>query len=79
MGFDPRGVGYLYYLSRWGYGCIDPEVIEVDGLPDWRKRAKRFEPHPAYRRQLEWKLSGEELKHVESDLEEEGILKPTGT
>jgi len=78
MGFNPRNVGYLYYLSRWGYGCIDPEMIEVEGLPDWRTRAKRFEPHPTYRRQLEWRLSEEELRLVERELEEEGLLKPKG-
>ena len=75
MGFDPRSVGYLHYLSRWGYGCVDPERIDVEGLPDWRSRAKRFEPHPTYRHQLEWKLSEDELRRVERELEEEGVLK----
>jgi len=78
MGFDPRSVGYLYYLSRWGYGCIDPERIEVEGLPDWRARAKRFEPHPTYRYQLEWRLSEDELRRVERELEEEGLLRREG-
>ena len=75
MGFDPLSIGYLHYLSRWGYGCADSERIEVEGLPDWRSRVKRFEPHPTYRHQLEWRLGEDELKRVERELEEGGALK----
>lgn len=75
MGVDPRSVGYLHYLSRWGYGCVNPESIEVEGLPDWRSRAKRFKLHPTYRYQLEWRLDESELKRVERELEEEGVLR----
>lgn len=63
MGFDPRNIGYLHLLSEWGYGCIDPARIKAVGLPDWLSRARKFQPHPSYHWQLEWKV--EEVYRVE--------------
>lgn len=54
MGFNPGDIGYLYLLSRWGYGEIDPEKINIvgDGLSTV---ATVFKPHKNFKRQLEWK------------------------
>lgn len=75
MGFDPRSVGYLYYLSRWGYGCIDPAAFRVVGLGDWRSRVRRFRPHSTYREQLNWRIGGEQLRRIEGELLEEGVIR----
>ena len=60
MGFDPRDIGYLYYLSEWGYGSLTPEGVEVVGVDDWRGLVSRFKPHRTYLSQLNWRLSREE-------------------
>jgi uncharacterized protein (DUF362 family) len=63
MGFNPLEVGYLYYLNDWGVGEAEAEKIEVLGVPT-AEVSRRFKPHRAYREQLEWKLSKEELKRL---------------
>lgn len=75
MGFNPLDIGYLYYLSKWGYGSIDPNCIEVIGLRDWRLYAKNFQPHPSFHRQLEWRLRSDELVKVEEELVNEGVIR----
>jgi len=53
MGFDPRKIGYLYFLTSWGYGEIDPHKIRIVGEElDYVKT--RFKPHRSYRQQLSW-------------------------
>jgi len=54
MGFDPRDIGYLYFLAKWGYGVIDPEKIPVIGEKLENIRT-RFKPHTTYKSQLMWK------------------------
>lgn len=66
MGFDPGSIGYLYHLSSWGYGCIEPEAMKVVGLTDWLSRARRFQPHPSYHRQLDWRVEKEGIVGSES-------------
>ena len=58
MGFDPALVGYLQYCRQLGLGVGDVGQIEVVGnvAPDDARRP--FAPHPAYRRQLAWRLDG---------------------
>ncbi len=75
MGFDPRDIGYLNYLSEWGYGRIDPEEIKVVGVEDWLRYRKRFKPHSTYRYQLNWRLTSEEKKRVEEELYDLGIRR----
>lgn len=75
MGFNPLDVGYLYYLSKWGYGVADLSGVEVVGLRDWRLYAKSFQPHPSFRRQLEWRLSPDELAKIEEELADEGVIR----
>jgi len=54
MGFNPRDIGYLYFLAKWGYGEIDPEKIPTVGEKLENVRT-RFKPHSTYKRQLSWK------------------------
>lgn len=54
MGFDPRDIGYLYFLNRWGYGEIDPGKIEVVGEKLESLRTS-FKPHRTHQQQLSWK------------------------
>ncbi|MCD6312209.1 MAG: DUF362 domain-containing protein [Thaumarchaeota archaeon] len=56
MGFDPRDIGYLYFLNRWGYGEIDPKKIEILG-ERLESIKTSFKPHRTYRQQLSWKKS----------------------
>jgi len=54
MGFNPRDIGYLYFLTKWGYGEIDPHKIPIVGerLEDIMTK---FRPHDTYKKQLSWK------------------------
>ncbi|MCD6195877.1 MAG: DUF362 domain-containing protein [Staphylothermus sp.] len=54
MGFDPRDIGYLYFLAKWGYGGIDPDKIPIIGEKIENIKT-RFKPHSKYERQLRWK------------------------
>lgn len=56
MGFDPRDIGYLYFLNKWGYGEINPEKIKILGERLENIRTS-FKPHRTYRQQLSWKKS----------------------
>ncbi|RLF24878.1 MAG: hypothetical protein DRN15_01180 [Thermoprotei archaeon] len=53
MGFNPRDVGYLYYLGKLGYGEIDPSKIHVVGK-DPASFRKNFRPHKLIKEQLQW-------------------------
>jgi len=54
MGFNPKDIGYLYFLNRWGYGEIDPEKIRVVGVSiDEVKTC--FKPHRTIDQQYSWK------------------------
>ncbi|MEM1508471.1 MAG: DUF362 domain-containing protein [Thermofilaceae archaeon] len=75
IGFNPFDIGYLYYISKWGYGSIGPNDIKVVGLQDWRLYAKSFQPHPNFQRQLEWRLRSDELVKVEEELVDEGVIR----
>lgn len=53
MGFDYKGIGYLSYLVRMGFGNGDPEMIELLGdNPEVHRR--RFKPHSLYEWQKTW-------------------------
>jgi len=54
MGFNPRNIGYLYYLHEWGYGEIDPSKINHIGEEPEKLKVK-FKPHHTYHKQLNWK------------------------
>lgn len=54
MEFNPRDIGYLYFLNRWGYGEIDRERIAILGEKLENIRT-RFKPHKTYQQQLSWK------------------------
>ncbi len=54
MGFNPEDIGYLYFLTKWGYGEIKPEKIPIVGEKLENIKTK-FKPHSAYREQLTWK------------------------
>lgn len=69
IGFDPRDIGYLNYLSEWGYGCIDPSQLKIVGVEDWQSYQKQFQPHSAYYSQLNWQLTPSEKRRVEKELE----------
>jgi len=60
MGFNPGDIGYIYLLSKWGYGEIDPKKINVVG-DDLSTIITAFKPHRDFKRQLEWK------KHLRMD------------
>jgi len=56
MGFNPSDVGYLYFLSKWGYGEIDPnKLLEKVIGDDPRSFRRKFKPHFTYEEQLRWK------------------------
>ncbi|OYT62687.1 MAG: hypothetical protein B6U69_01195 [Thermofilum sp. ex4484_15] len=55
MGFDPKEVGYLYYLWRKGLGNIEVDKIRVIGEEPSKLRLK-FKPHPTYLQQLNWRI-----------------------
>lgn len=69
MGFDPSEIGYFYYLHKWGYGEINPDMMRVESGFDWRSYRTRFRPHRLYREQLEWRLTPEEERKVGKELE----------
>lgn len=54
MGFNPSDIGYLYLLSKWGYGEIDPSKINIIG-ENISAVATTFKPHRDFKKQLEWK------------------------
>ncbi len=54
MGFNPYNIGYLYILSKWGYGELDPRKIKTISLSIEQVKVK-FKPHPDYKIQLSWK------------------------
>ena len=61
MGFDPRNIGYLHYLSRLGYG----EIIGIEAIcHELRGIKTRFMPHSTYTQQLAWRLP----KEMEQDI-----------
>jgi len=66
MGFNPTNIGYLYYLSRLGFGDI--EHIELNGLSIEDIKTS-FKPHRTYRKQLNWKLDSETEKTVLKQIE----------
>ena len=55
MGFEPKDVGYLYYLWKRGRGEIEVDKIKVIGEDPSKLRVK-FKPHPTYQAQLGWKV-----------------------
>lgn len=57
MGFDPKRIGYIYYLSRLGFGRV--ENIEVRGVA-LSSISSNFEPHYLFKEQLKWKLPSNE-------------------
>ncbi len=61
MGFDPTNIGYLYYLSRLGFG--DTEYIKLDGFTIEDIKTS-FKPHRTYQKQLDWKLDSETEKTI---------------
>ncbi|MEM1541941.1 MAG: DUF362 domain-containing protein [Ignisphaera sp.] len=54
MGFNPSDVGYLFFLSRWGYGEVDIKRIKILGENIDTIRSP-FKPHRSYKEQLIWK------------------------
>ncbi|MEM2028296.1 MAG: DUF362 domain-containing protein [Candidatus Bathyarchaeia archaeon] len=54
MGFNPSDIGYLYLLSKWGYGEIDPKKINIIG-ENLNTVKTIFKPHRDFKNQLEWK------------------------
>ena len=60
MGFDPQQIGYLSYCHQMGLGEGDVAAIETVGnvLPEAVRR--KFNPHPAFRRQERWRLDNAE-------------------
>ncbi len=54
MGFNPSDIGYLYLLSAWNCGEINPDKINILGENlDAVKTA--FKPHGDFRNQVGWK------------------------
>jgi len=56
MGFNPGDVGYLYFLSKWGYGEIDMSRVDIVG-ESIESVKTTFKPHYSYGQQLSWKQS----------------------
>lgn len=50
MGLNPEDIGYLYYLGQEGFGDYS-----LEGLVGDRLEVKRFEMHPTYNIQRQWK------------------------
>ncbi|MEM1678375.1 MAG: DUF362 domain-containing protein [Ignisphaera sp.] len=64
MGFNPSDIGYLYFLSRWGYGEIDVSRINIVG--DNIESIKTvLKPHSTYRDQLIWKKNLDRVSKLE--------------
>ena len=61
MGFDPRSIGYLYYLNKLGFGEIN---VYDKSHYDLAKIKTSFKPHDKYEEQLRWKLDPEEEKII---------------
>lgn len=55
MGFDPKDVGYLYWCQKNGLGEGDLSKIEIVGNTTLNECRKKFNPHPYYKEQLNWK------------------------
>ncbi|MBS7653694.1 DUF362 domain-containing protein [Candidatus Bathyarchaeota archaeon] len=54
MGFNPSDVGYLYLLSKWDHGELNPEKINIIGEGIDAVRTI-FKPHRDFRNQISWK------------------------
>jgi uncharacterized protein (DUF362 family) len=60
MGFAPERVGYLQYCGQLGLGVGSLEQIDTVGNLALDEARRIFEPHPTYKRQLQWQLDGAE-------------------
>jgi uncharacterized protein (DUF362 family) len=60
MGFDPKRVGYLQYCRQMRLGVGTLDRIDVVGGVVLDQAQCSFEPHPIFRRQLQWHLEGAE-------------------
>ena len=78
MGFDPEQVGYLQYCRRLGLGVGAVGEIEVVGNVTPVDVRRPFVPHPAYRRQLAWRLDGVEQYLAETCTvqRDNGVTRP---
>ena len=56
MGFDPDEIGYLHYLNTTGFGEGNLKRITVIG-ENINNIRRKFEPHPSYQAQRQWKIS----------------------
>lgn len=55
MGFDPKNIGYYYYLDQMGLGTNDLSKIQVLGVRDVQQYKKQFKAHNSYLDQLAWR------------------------
>ncbi len=62
MGVNPRQVGYLSYYEKLKLETLYP-IVEVRGDPPEEHR-RQFKLHPTHVRQLDWKLTDEEMEKV---------------
>jgi len=62
MGFNPRNIGYYYYLDKMGLGTNDLAKIQVLGIKDLERYKKIFKPHTSYQNQLNWRQNLKEPK-----------------
>ncbi|MFQ6014925.1 MAG: DUF362 domain-containing protein [Anaerolineae bacterium] len=60
MGYPLEEVGYLYYCRQAGLGTGHLTDIEIVGNAALTESTKSFRPHPTYRQQLAWQMSGVE-------------------
>lgn len=54
MGFNPSDVGYLYLLSKWDQGELNPKKMDIVG-EDLDAVRTVFKPHRDFRNQISWK------------------------
>jgi uncharacterized protein (DUF362 family) len=54
MGFNPSDIGYLYLLSTWNYGELNPNKMNIFG-EDLNAVRTAFKPHRDFRNQVSWK------------------------
>jgi len=66
MGFNPINIGYLYYLSRLGFGDIKHVRLSGADIGDIKTS---FKPHRTYRKQLNWRLDPETEEKILRQIE----------
>lgn len=56
MGFNPDGVGYLWYCKKAKLGDGDLDKMDIVGEKDYKKYIRKFKLHSTIKSQLKWRI-----------------------